>query len=446
MHRRRLDLTRSARILWRHKIVVGVVVAAGLIGNTTYQALQPPVYTASAYVVLAPSVNESTQAVVVTSYPVLAGALGDPGVDVPLATLQGRVRATRAAVQMITIAAQGGSASQAEETANAVARSYVAYVSSTKNPLGVQPAELLQPATTASAKPIVTRLSEAAGLGFLVGMLVALIAGLAVWRNDGRLTERDAMADSIGLPVLASVRASAPSSAEGWAGLLENYSPDAGDAWRLRGLLRELAVTREDLGRFSGGDTVSLAVLALSTDRDALALGPQLASFAAALGIPTALVAEQGQEGTLAARGIRSVTTAGAAKAASGLRAMYASAAAGQGLRGPQTIMFDPDRPGQVPAATLTIALAVADGKDPRVTGVIRAVRTVLAVTAGTVTSEQLTRLAASAAGAGHKVAGILVANPDPDDQTTGRVPQLARPEQDRKPTRMNGVVTESGR
>ena len=34
----------------------------------------------------------------------------------------------------------------------------------------------------------------------------------------------------------------------------------------------------------------SLAVLSLSSDRNALALGPQLAVFAASLGIPTALV------------------------------------------------------------------------------------------------------------------------------------------------------------
>jgi hypothetical protein len=108
--------------------------------------------------------------------------------------------------------------------------------------------------------------------------------------------------------------------------------------------------------------------------------------------------------------------------------------------------MFDPDRPGQLPADTLTIAVAVVDGKNPRVTGVISAAQTVLAVTAGAVTGEQLTRVAASAAGAGHKLTGILVANPDPDDQTTGRSPQLARPEQDRMPTRMYGVATGSRR
>lgn len=446
MNRRRLDLTTSARIMWRHKVLAGAVVAAGLVGNTAYQALQPPVYTASALVVVAPSVDISTQTVVVTSYPVLADAEKSASLDVPLSVLRERVRAAPAATQMMTIEAQASSAAQAEVTANAVSRGYVAYVTSAGNPLGKQPAEVLQPATTATVKPLVTRLSEAAGLGFLAGLLLALIAGLAVWRNDRPLTERDEIADSIGVPVLASVRANAPANAEDWVRFLESYSPEADDAWRLRGLLRELGISRDDLGRFGGGDTVSLAVLSLSTDRDALALGPQLASFAAAREIPAVLIAERGQEAALAAPGARSVTAAGSAKARAWLRAMYAAAAPGQGARNPRVIMFDPDRPGQVPAAVLTIAVAVADGNDPRVTGVIRATATVLAVTAGTITAGQLTRLAASAADAGHRIAGVLVANPSPDDQTTGRVPRLARPEQDRMPTRMYGLTTESRR
>jgi capsular polysaccharide biosynthesis protein len=433
--------------LWRHKILVGAVVAAGLVGNTAYQAIAPPVYTASALVMLGPSVNVQTQTLVVTSYPVLEAAMNDARVgDVPLATLQERVRAIRAGAQMITIAAQASSASQAEATANSVSRSYVAYVTSARNPLGEQAAEFLQPATTATVKPLVTRLSEAAGLGFLAGLLLCLIAGLAVWRNDRWLTERDAMADSIGVPVLASVRASAPKDSSGWAKLMESYSPDTGDGWRLGGLLRELGVTSDALGRFRGGDTVSLAILSLSTDRDALAIGPQLASFADARGIPTALVAERGQEAELTTRAPRALIAAGAARAGTGLRAVYRAAASGQGPRKPRIVMFDPDRPGQLPADTLTIAVAVVDGKNPRVTGVISAAQTVLAVTAGAVTGEQLTRVAASAAGAGHKLTGILVANPDPDDQTTGRSPQLARPEQDRMPTRMYGVATGSRR
>ena len=58
----------------------------------------------------------------------------------------------------------------------------------------------------------------------------------------------------------------------------------------------------------------------------------------------------------------------------------------------------------------------------------MRTTATVLGVSAGAATAEQLARVAASAAADGRDIAGILVADPDPADHTTGRLPQLARP------------------
>ena len=43
------------------------------------------------------------------------------------------------------------------------------------------------------------------------------------------------------------------------------------------------------------------------------------------------------------------------------------------------------------------------------------------------------------AAADGREVTGILVADPDPDDQTTGRIPHLARPVRRRLPNRLRG-------
>jgi uncharacterized protein (DUF849 family) len=51
----------------------------------------------------------------------------------------------------------------------------------------------------------------------------------------------------------------------------------------------------------------------------------------------------------------------------------------------------------------------------------------VLAVSPRTATALQLARAAASAADAGASVAGIVVANPDPDDTTTGMAPAVNR-------------------
>ena len=93
--------------------------------------------------------------------------------------------------------------------------------------------------------------------------------------------------------------------------------------------------------------------------------------------------------------------------------------------------------PTELPGAALTVVVAVVDGKAPRVAETMRATATVLGVSAGVATAEQLARVAASAAADGRDIAGILVADPDPGDPTTGRLPQLARPGQRRMPTRM---------
>ncbi len=76
----------------------------------------------------------------------------------------------------------------------------------------------------------------------------------------------------------------------------------------------------------------------------------------------------------------------------------------------------------------------------------MRTTATVLGVSAGAVTAEQLARVAASAAADGRDIAGILVADPDPADHTTGRLPQLARPAHRRTPTRLTGTTTETRR
>ena len=73
----------------------------------------------------------------------------------------------------------------------------------------------------------------------------------------------------------------------------------------------------------------------------------------------------------------------------------------------------------------------------------MHATATVLGVSAGAATAEQLARVAVSAAADGREIAGILVADPDSADHTTGRIPQLARPGQHRMPTRMTGMTTE---
>ena len=167
-----LDLRRSAQIVWRHKALVGVVTAMGLMAGVAYTVLNPPTYLSSALVALSPSANVASQTAIVTSGPVLSLAL--PGVEpgMSLDTLHSRVQASRAAAGLMSVSADGRTPAQAIETANAVARSYVAYVSSANNPVGQLPAQLFQPATSAMGNVLASRPFYRAGAGVLLGALV----------------------------------------------------------------------------------------------------------------------------------------------------------------------------------------------------------------------------------------------------------------------------------
>jgi hypothetical protein len=171
-------------------------------------------------------------------------------------------------------------------------------------------------------------------------------------------------------------------------------------------------------------------VLSLSTDRKALALGPQLAAFAAAAGIPTALVIGPGQDANVAAT----------------LHTACAAAAPPKISRYLRVAVSNDAQAGQLPGIVLVVVVAIVDGQAPRVADTMRATATVLGVSAGAATADQLARIAVSAATDGREIAGILVADPDVADRTTGRVPQVARPGLRAMPTRITGTTTEMRR
>jgi hypothetical protein len=85
----------------------------------------------------------------------------------------------------------------------------------------------------------------------------------------------------------------------------------------------------------------------------------------------------------------------------------------------------------------------VVDSRAPKMPDTMRADATVIGVSAGAATAEQLARAAVVAATDGREITGLLVADPDPEDQTTGRIPHLVRPAQRRLPNRLRGIVTE---
>ncbi len=431
-----LDVRRSLQLVRRHKIVVATFAALGLLAGIGWTLHRPPMLSSETLVevLLTPSAQAAvsgstgsnpalaTQILIATSDPVLARVRTvDPSVS--LQTLQSRVKVTSASSELLSIRAEGNSAASAEETANAVANSYVAYCRNTGCPQ-VQGARVLQPAATAAGPSLYSRLSTIGLLGGLAGALVGGIAVLAFSRNDRRLRRRDDIADSIGVPVLASIRAAHPSGAAGWTRLLADYEPGAVDAWRLRKALQHLGLDDVTMNGSRPGNGSSLEFLSFGSDAGALALGPQLAVFAASRGIPTTLIVGPQQD----------------VKAAATLRAACAAPPAPSRRSSElQVIVRDHDGGTGPPDAVLTIVVTVVDGQDPQVAHTVRTTATVLGVSAGVVTAEQVARVAASAAAAGRDITGILVADPDPDDPTTGRLPQLARPAHRRGPTRITG-------
>jgi capsular polysaccharide biosynthesis protein len=433
MTQQELDLKRFLIAVRRYRLLVAAIAALGLAAGIALTVLRPPMFTSQVLVELPESAAKyiGTQVVIAGSQPVLTGAQSRLHPPVPLDALMTDVQTKSVTANVVGITAKAKTATQAEDIANAVAGSYVSYLGSRDAAGGRVIAGVIQPATSASRASLASRLALTGGLGLLIGLLIGAIAAAARSRGDRRLRERDEIAGAIGMPVLASVSVSRPSGTSDWAKLLEDYEPGVVSAWSMRQALQHLGLADVDGTGHRGRDS-SVAVMSLSSDPRALALGPQLAVYAARLGIPTALIVGPQQDPNVTAT----------------LRAACAGPAVVPPRRPPRlrVSVADQERAVRLPDAALTIVVAVVDGQNPKVTATMRAAMTVLAVSAGAVTAEHLARVAASLANDSRHIAGILVADPDPADHTTGRLPQPGRAARRRQPTRLTGTSMEGQR
>jgi capsular polysaccharide biosynthesis protein len=460
-----LDLRKALQLVWRRKRLLAIVAAIGLLLGSVDTALSPPQPASAALVILPAGLKDMTsQAVIAGSDAVLQTAEQSVDSGMPLPTLRKKLAIKDLTSNVISISATGSSAAAAEDTANAVAQSYINLLGSANAPGGTVQARILQGAQTATVTPLFVQLLETEALGVIAGLLIGAIIALALGRGDKRLRERDQIADSIGVPVLVSLPVVRSSDAAGWARLLGEYQPAVVHAWRMRTTLRELGIGE---GAPPGR---SVTVLTLAADPRALALGPQLAVFAASLGIRTTLAippyrAGKAGAGTDANSGgdpagkgkgkgkdsarddtltaLRTAAAAGAARLPDGLTVTVAEPGAdpagAQGLNG-----AGHHGPGGDGAA-LTVVVAVVDDARPELAGIRQTTLTVLGASAGVVSAAQLARVAVAAADAGRQLAGVLVADPLSSDRTTGRLPQLARPAQRKQPNRLTGTTTGAG-
>ncbi len=431
-----LDLQRSAQIMRRYKILIGVAAAVGLLAGAAYGFLNPPMFSSSALIVVPVSSGQiSTEVVIAHSDPVLSAALPQAGTGISLGTLGTRVKANSLTGNVISITAQGTTAAQAEAAANAVAASFITYVTSGGSAVGRLQAKLVAPAANATGSSVSTDLALAGVFGAVLGALAGAVTALALGRGDRRLRTRDDIADAIGVPVVASVAAGHPSDAPGWAKLLAEYEPGVIHSWSMRRALNQLGLVDLDLKGPSADEGGSVAVLSFSADRKALAVGPQLAVFASSLGIPTTLVIgpQQDEHATASLRAAGLTLAAQQDRGHAQLRVIAEEEIAG-------------GEPVSRPPGSLAVIVAVVDGQAPKVTETMRAGVSVLGISAGAATAEQLARVAVSAAADGRDIAGIIVADPDPADHTTGRLPQPARVARRRQPARFTGTTTETRR
>jgi capsular polysaccharide biosynthesis protein len=439
MSQQGMDLRRSIKIIWRHKILVGVVMVLGIVAGVGYAKLNPPMLTSTALVVLPQNAQSAqaaangqldqytaTQEVIAGGTEVLTDALPDVRPRMSLAELRREIQIGSLTSYVISISAKGAVAADAEATANAVANSYISFLDSPNSPFGRVPAHLLQPATNAAGLAPLETLIIYALLGAISGALIGAIVSLAVSRADRRLRGRDEIANSVGVPVLASFSVARPANAAGWTKLLDDYKPAVQHALQLRKVLHYLGTLLDDGGYGDSAGRSSVTVLSVSSDSGALALGPQLAAFAASQGIPTVLAIGPQQDPDATAP-LRIACAAPASSNRSGLL---------------QAVVFD-DHIDVPPDAALTVVVVVVDGGSPRIPDTAHTTTTLLGVSSGGATAEQLARVAVGADAGGREITGILVADPEPADHTTGRIPQLSRPAHRRMPTRLKGISTE---
>jgi capsular polysaccharide biosynthesis protein len=420
------------RAVRRHKVVFGVLVVLGVLAGAGFAVLRPPMLSSKVLVYVPASKQIQTQALIAGSDAVL-GPVSRADRVLSYAQLLRQVKVEVSSPTSLTIVVSAKTAGDAQSVANAVAQRYVALVRSKGAPGGQVLAKVAASASPATGTSRSAWLAELAGLGALAGVVLGVIVVVAIGQGERRLRERDEIAGAVGAPVLASVPVVHPSGTAGWVRLLEAYEPGVVHAWSLRKALRHVGVRD---GRPGGGGGVCLAVVSLSADRRALAVGPQLAVYAASLGVPTTLVIGPQQDPDVTAALVAACTTV-----ASGSR---------QGVSLQFAVGDYPDA-ARLAGGGLTVVVAVADSRSPRLAAV-PATATVLAVSAGAATAEQLARVALSLTGAGVDISGILVADPDPGDRTTGRLLQLGQPAGPRPPaqhkqvSRLTGTTPEDRR
>jgi capsular polysaccharide biosynthesis protein len=288
---------------------------------------------------------------------------------------------------------------------------------------GSKNADLIQAATPGKRRDLLTWTALAAALGGLLALGLSTMFVTMLSRRDRRLRTRDEVADAIGSAVIGSVATRPPRTAAGWSALMESYEPSVTDSWSLRQALDHVGLGDLTIRSSHGNERTSargrtLTLITLSDDLRGLAVGPQLASHAAALGVRTRLVVKQGHESSAALW-----TACSSLRRTEEVRdGLFVDTRRRKGLD------------------DLTVEMVVVDRRHPQFVDLDRSAVTLLAVASSSATAEDLAHTAVAAYEAGGRISGVIVADPDALDRTTGRLLLQQRSEQLPLPTRMTGL------
>lgn len=478
-----LDVKGSYRVVRRCWRAVLLFTVAGLAVAAGYQVSAPPRFEASALVLLpltnaagaaqGPAAGGTTQARVATSAAVLVPASRHLHPAPSFRQLQQDVSTSKAAASVLKITATGSTARRARMLANAVADQLVVFsavtgsstssnvvaglqaeasqlttqLSNVKAQLATanqhlsadttpaaraqdsalvdkltseqsnlalqlstvksqiaqaqlqviaanQGTQVIQRATEAAAPSIMDRVPLLA-LGAIAGLAAGVVAVLLWQRRERRLWSRDALAEAVGAPILLSLDVRKRRSRDDWVELLHHYQPSALEQWTVRRALRELEV--------ADGGTSHLRVLATASDAAAAALALHVAVTAATSGTTTRLsVAADDEDGTA-------------------LRAACARFFEDDARANLLVVDHEPEEDEDPPELSMTLVL-VDQGRSLLSAAVRPETITVLAVSSGASSGEQLARVAIAAADAGSPLTCAFVANPVANDHTVGRL------------------------
>ena len=123
------------RAVRRHKVVFGVVVVLGVLAGAGFAVLRPPMLSSRVLVYVPASKQIQTQALIVVSPDVLRPVSRSDRV-LTYEQLLRQVKVVVSSSTSLEIAVSAKTAADAQGVANAVARSYVAYVTTSPRPLG----------------------------------------------------------------------------------------------------------------------------------------------------------------------------------------------------------------------------------------------------------------------------------------------------------------------